>query len=250
MEQTGRDLDKAAEAAASAASRLEESSGAAKMLGEKVSEGESRVLEVNDSIKNISRDVEKIAEFAGLINQIAEQTNLLSMNAAIESAHAGAAGAGFAVVADEIKKLAESARENARRIQEELAEISKKTRNALNASEGSSQIFGAITGAVQHVIGGLADITEAAEKSRTLNGDIGRAVREQAENYRQTDRGSDITDRYQRFEKALELIRTLTEKTRTEVGEIPREILETIGTNREHFSGGFVYSQELRGFFP
>jgi methyl-accepting chemotaxis protein len=254
MEQAERDLGEAAAMTNTAASRLEDSSGTAKILGEKVSEGESRVFEVNDIIKNISRDVEKIAGFAGLINQISEQTNLLSMNAAIESAHAGTAGAGFAVVANEIKKLAESTKENALRIQEELAEIAKKTRNALNASERSSQSFGEITGAVHHFIGGLQDIAGVAEKGRTLNGNVERAIGDHVESCRRMDRDSgDIADRCQRFEKTLDLIRTLTDRTKAEVREIhsgTRDILEKIRINHAGFFDGFVNSRELRSFFP
>ncbi|MDR2020786.1 MAG: methyl-accepting chemotaxis protein [Treponema sp.] len=219
MEQAGRDLREAAAMTGAAASGLDESSGMAKALKKKISEGEDLALEVRGIIKNISGDVEKIAGFAGLINQISEQTNLLSMNAAIESAHAGAAGAGFAVVADEIKKLAESARENARSIQEELAGIAEKTRNALNASERFSRSFGEITGEAHHFTGGLEDIAETAEKIKALNGNIERAAGEQLENCRRMDQDSgDIADRCRRFEKALDLIRTLTDQTRTEIG--------------------------------
>jgi methyl-accepting chemotaxis protein len=254
MEQVERDLNEAAAMTNTAASRLEDSSGTAKILGEKVSEGESLVFEVNDIIKNISRDVEKIAGFAGLINRISEQTNLLSMNAAIESAHAGAAGAGFAIVADEIKKLAESTKENARHIQEELAEIAKKTRNALNASECSSQSFGEITGEVHHFIGGLQDIAEVAEKSRALNGNVERAIGDHVESCRRMDQDSgDIAERCQRFGKTLDLIRSLTDRTKTEVREIhsgTREILERIRMNHTDFFGDFVNSRELRNFFP
>jgi methyl-accepting chemotaxis protein len=254
MEQAAKDLEEAASAAGTAASGLEQGSGTAKALEEKIAEGEARVLEVNDAVKNISKDVDRIAEFAGLINRISEQTNLLSMNAAIESAHAGAAGAGFAVVADEIKKLAESTRENAGLIQEELAGITKKTGEALNAGERSSQSFSGISGELRQFTGGLKDIAEAAEKSRTLNGAVEGAVRERAESLRRMDRdGGDLADRCRHFARALERIRTLTDKTGTEAREIRsgiREILEKISVDHPDLSGGLAGFRELRSFFP
>jgi methyl-accepting chemotaxis protein len=221
LEGTGDQLTRITDLSLSAASRIKESAGKAESLREKAGAGEEQAQEVNDLVKIISREVEGISEITAIINQISEQTNILSMNAAIESAHAGQAGAGFAVVAEEIRKLAESTKENAGRIHEELLSISKNTRSALTASQASFETFNGITGQIEDLCQELREISSAALETGAINGEIDTRIKESVLANRQLrDSSADVMAHHQSFKASLEQIEALSETTRAEIKEI------------------------------
>ena len=78
-----------------------------------------KILELNESSKQIDNIVQEI-------NEISNQTSLLALNASIEAAHAGEAGKGFAVVAEEVSNLAgdsAAATENIEKIVKGLQQV-------------------------------------------------------------------------------------------------------------------------------
>ncbi|MBP1627566.1 MAG: methyl-accepting chemotaxis sensory transducer [Holophagaceae bacterium] len=75
------------------------------------------------TVAELARTSRSITHFTGTIREIAQQTRLLALNASIESAHAGQAGARFAVVASEIKALAQSSGKAADEIVEQVEAV-------------------------------------------------------------------------------------------------------------------------------
>ena len=76
------------------------------------------IMAVLDQAIEKSRNVEQIRSLTKDILDISSSTNLIAVNASIEAARAGAAGAGFSIVAQEVHKLADSCAETASNIQE------------------------------------------------------------------------------------------------------------------------------------
>jgi len=58
-----------------------------------------------EDLEGIKKNIHEVIKLSGSIPDIADQTNILSINASIEAARAGKAGAGFAVIAGDIQKL-------------------------------------------------------------------------------------------------------------------------------------------------
>jgi methyl-accepting chemotaxis protein len=105
------------------------------------------------SVEDISKSMDGIAQAIKIISSIAANTNLLSMNAAIESAHAGEAGRGFAVVAGEIRRLSDSTRENSLNISKTLKNII----NGIAVTEKQSDDTGTRITAISKEIGTFAE---------------------------------------------------------------------------------------------
>lgn len=60
----------------------------------------------NEVFDGIQQQMEEIVKVVEQLKSIASSTNMLSLNASIEAARAGSAGAGFAVVAEKVQQLA------------------------------------------------------------------------------------------------------------------------------------------------
>ncbi len=99
------------------------------------------VLNVSNTILELSNHSKEIGSITTLINGVAEQTNLLALNAAIEAARAGEHGKGFAVVADEVRKLAEETKTSTAKIANITSQVQDLTTHAVKAmEEGTVQV--------------------------------------------------------------------------------------------------------------
>jgi len=113
--------------------------------------GKGKLGGVSELVKDISVRSQGLIDANKVIQSIAAQTNLLAMNAAIEAAHAGDAGAGFAVVADEIRNLAELSRARSREIATSIAGIRGGIDKVVGSTAEAESAFENIVGHVRKV---------------------------------------------------------------------------------------------------
>jgi methyl-accepting chemotaxis protein len=117
------------------------------------------------AIKEIDDSAKEVLGVLGSLDKIAASINLLAMNAAIEAAHAGQAGAGFAVVAGEVRNLAVTAASLTKHIKTLIDAMGKRVKEGVDRSAHSG-------GVLSELVAGLAKASE-------LSAEIAEAMKEQ-----------------------------------------------------------------------
>jgi methyl-accepting chemotaxis protein len=141
-----------------------------------VQEGGDKITSVSNGLQQVTSQLDEVNEIVTIINSIAEQTNILSINAAIESAHAGSSGAGFAVVADEIRSLAESTEINAKRISTSVGSIVATVKQANMTSNDAAEAFTLVSKNVYSMMDFIREIADGIrnidDKSQNITAKI------------------------------------------------------------------------------
>ena len=163
----------------------------------------------------------QVVKAVQVIQDIARQTNLLSLNAAIESAKAGAAGKGFAVVAEEVRKLADRSRSAAL----EIAQLNERTQQA-------------VVGGVEGVKASLTHLETIRERIHGIAGSIeaiGTLSTAQAET------GAEVAQRMQQTSQRLIQNASATQELAATVQEITKtsDDLASVAEGLRHVVEGF-----------
>ena len=150
--------------------RAEEMERSAHEEMEAVRQKTAEIMSLLEQAIEKSQNVNQISALTKAILNISSSTNLIAINASIEAARAGAAGAGFSIVAQEIRQLADSCAETANNIQE----VSGVVTGAVDyLSESARELAGYLN---QAVMAQLERSVQAGQQYREDSDYVGRAM--------------------------------------------------------------------------
>ena len=89
------------------------------------------------AVLGLVQEVHALNRHSEAIRKIAKATNVLALNAQIEAARAGSAGAGFQVVAEEVQSLSRTSDTAARQIGDGIEELAARLREVLGDGAGT-----------------------------------------------------------------------------------------------------------------
>lgn len=141
------------------------------------------------AVKKIEEAIEAVSSMTQLISGVSARTNILSMNAAIESAHAGDFGRGFAVVAGEMRKLAESSSSGAVQIKNSVKGIESQVDKTLDISKNSLDYLTSMKSTVDQVQISFEEIIDSVQEVAIGSNEISQAMTVLVDTSHQVDEG-------------------------------------------------------------
>lgn len=113
--------------------------------------GGDQILLLGETMKDISLMASQMKEIVSTIDEISNRTNILSINASIQSAHAGQFGKPFSVVAQEIKTLSANTARHVEEIEQFINHTKHKLQDAAALSLQGGDSFQEIAKEVNQV---------------------------------------------------------------------------------------------------
>jgi len=125
---------------------------------------------LSTDMQDFSKITDQVTEISGVIHtaisavsEVANESHLLGINAAIEAAHAREHSRGFGVVASEIRKLAESSKQNAARMMNQMEVISDLISTIVQRSNELSMLSQGLTAASEEITATMASLLDSVK---------------------------------------------------------------------------------------
>ena len=116
------------------------------------------IHEANAVFQEMKEQMKNIAKIADELSTISFKVTLLSLNASIESAHAGEAGAGFDVVASEMRELSSSSDMFSKQVSDVVTEMLEKVETTAVQFEDSKEAIEDSETAMQELQAGFGKL--------------------------------------------------------------------------------------------
>ncbi len=144
---------------------VDQASSIINQLATSAVEVSSNQQQLNGEVKKVESSSIKIINISEFIKQIANETNMLGLNAAIEAARAGSAGAGFSIVAGQIRKLSQKSKETVNDIVSVNLDIQKSVNTTVQMSNNTLTL-------TEHQAASLEEVSANLEELQKLSQDL------------------------------------------------------------------------------